>query len=74
NPSNGIINLSGKTDEDIVEFVICDLSGKILFTDKRNVSGNWLIKIDFSQYSRGLYPVTIKTINSVWHNKFILTD
>jgi len=66
NPSNNIINLKNNTNAIIENIKINDLTGKIVFSSKNNLS-----EISIQNFETGIYILSIKSENKIYNYKLV---
>ncbi len=71
NPSNGLIYFNNSSDFNLKEFLITDLSGKIIYLSPTDELQD-LYQIDLSNESKGIYLVSITTSKGIYYEKLII--
>ena len=69
NPSEGIFTLSYTGKSTLVQIVITDITGKVVYNEKKN---NNLNQIDLSTYPKGLYILKVITGNDILTERIII--
>lgn len=62
NPTEGVISISAVNYSGEVNIDVMDLTGKLIFSSKENLSTNALANIDLSQAENGMYIVNVSDL------------
>ena len=71
NPSSNIFNLEFKSDSE-TEILVTNVLGEQVFFELTKSIGEFNTQIDLSNYSKGVYNLTIKTSDGISNHKLIL--
>ena len=74
NPTRGLFNISFMAEKvDNFEITIVDAFGKLVFKeDKQDFIGEYTKRIDFSNSTRGIFMIQIRTRNSFVSKRIVL--
>ena len=73
NPSRDIFNVEFSTDEaQEVEIIVVNSIGQEIFNERVEVDGQYIKQIDLSNYSKGIYNLSIKTFVETISHRIIL--
>jgi hypothetical protein len=73
NPGTGNVffAVNGPNKEDI-NITVYDVTGKMIFQQVLNVGGTSVTSYDFSELSKGLYIVNVKSVNENYNKKLVI--
>ena len=71
NPSSNIFNLEFNSDYE-TEILVTNILGEQVYFESTKSIGEYNTQIDLSNYSKGIYNLTIKTSNGISNHKLIL--
>ena len=71
NPSSNIFNLEINSDYE-TEILVTNILGEQVHFESTNSIGEYNTQIDLSNYSKGIYNLTIKTSDGISNHKLIL--
>jgi hypothetical protein len=71
NPSSNIFNLELNSDSE-AEIAVTNILGEQVYIESVQSVGKFNTQIDLSDYSKGIYNLTIKTSDGISNNKLIL--
>ena len=71
NPSSNIFNLEFNSDSE-TEILVTNILGEQVYIESTQSSGEFNTQIDLSNYSKGIYNLTIKTSDGISNHKLIL--
>ncbi|MFN4084115.1 MAG: endonuclease [Bacteroidia bacterium] len=72
NPFDGSKIILSVNENTNAEISVMDLSGKLQYHDKRNISANQAIQLNFdNQLSKGIYIIQVQTNKGTYNSKFI---
>jgi len=72
NPAQGVIYILSKDDLINTEFSLKNMYGKVVMTDKINISGGEASALNLSKQSPGLYFIELKSGDIVFQQKIII--
>jgi hypothetical protein len=71
NPSSNIFNLEFSSDIKS-EILVTNILGEQVYFESNKSVGEFITQIDLSNYSKGIYNLTIKTSDGISNHKLIL--
>ena len=71
NPSSNIFNLEFNSDSE-TEILVTNILGEQVYFESTKSNGEFNTQIDLSNYSKGIYNLTIKTSDGISNHKLIL--
>ncbi|MDC3050652.1 T9SS type A sorting domain-containing protein, partial [Flavobacteriales bacterium] len=71
NPSSNIFNIEFNTDFE-TEILVTNILGEQVYIESIKSTGEFNTQIDLSDYSKGIYNLTIKNTNGISNHKLIL--
>ena len=73
NPSSDIFNVEFSTNvNQEIEIIVVNSIGQEIFNDKLDVEGQYIKQINLSNYSKGIYNLSVKTGDEIINYRLIL--
>jgi hypothetical protein len=72
NPSSNVFNLEFYSEKRNIELIVTTVLGNEVYYKKINAIGHYNAPIDLSNYSKGIYNLSIKTEDTISNYKLIL--